>query len=30
MGSDRELVTLQFGSLANYVGTQYWNMQVMP
>ncbi|KAL6769006.1 hypothetical protein ACKKBF_B17100 [Auxenochlorella protothecoides x Auxenochlorella symbiontica] len=27
MGSDREVVTLQFGSLANHVGTQYWNMQ---
>ena len=29
MNDTREIVTLQFGNFANYVGAHYWNIQVM-
>lgn len=28
MSNAREIITLQFGNFANYVGTHYWNIQV--
>lgn len=28
MGSYKELITLQFGNVANHVGAHYWNLQV--
>lgn len=28
MNNTREIITLQFGNFANYVGTHYWNIQV--
>jgi hypothetical protein len=28
MSVTREIITLQFGNYANYVGTHFWNAQV--
>lgn len=28
MSSHREIITLQFGHYANYIGTHFWNLQV--
>lgn len=30
MSTIREIVTLQFGNYANYIGAHWWNIQVGP